>query len=46
MIKSITDDANADIKTADLSSYAEKLLKNAGMSAENIELLKNKLEKK
>ena len=40
MIRSMTGDENADIKTADLSIYAEKFLADAGMTEEEIEALK------
>ena len=40
MIQSMTGDENANVKTADLSSYAENFLKDAGMTGEQIAALK------
>lgn len=40
MIQSMTGDENANVKTADLSSYAENFLKGAGMTGEQIAALK------
>ena len=40
MIQSMTGDENANVKTADLSYYAENFLKDAGMTGEQIAALK------
>ncbi|MBR5091791.1 MAG: hypothetical protein IK093_20410 [Ruminiclostridium sp.] len=39
MIESIADDESVDIKAVDLSVCAEKFLKNAGMTGEQLEKL-------
>ena len=43
MIRSVVNDDTVDIKTADLSAYAEKYLQKAGMSSEEIEAFRRRL---
>ena len=43
MIRSVVNDNTVDIKTADLSVYAEKYLQKAGMSSEEIEAFRRRI---
>ena len=43
MLRSVVGDGSVDLKTADLSGYAEQFLRNAGMNNEQITALKERL---